>query len=146
VADPDHSRPTAAQRLREARRGWGWSQNDLAAEVEKVRIVHNHRPSDRESLRRQIVEIEKSGKAGPMWRSLLADALQADEDHLFGLHVDVALPRPLLLEMPVDTDVVDVLLAQRAAHIQAEHIFGPAHRMPATSLIAISSPLNSSST
>jgi hypothetical protein len=78
-------------------------------------------------LRRQIVEIEKSGKAGPMWRSLLADALQADEDHLFGLHVDVALPRPLLLEMPVDTDVVDVLLAQRAAHIQAEHIFGPAH-------------------
>jgi hypothetical protein len=55
VADPDHSRPTAAQRLREARRGWGWSQNDLAAEVEKVRIVHNHRPSDRESLRRQII-------------------------------------------------------------------------------------------
>jgi hypothetical protein len=62
-----------------------------------------------------------------MWRSLLAEALQADEDHLFGLHVDVALPRPLLLQMPVSTDVVDVLLAQRAAHIQAEHIFGPAH-------------------
>jgi hypothetical protein len=127
VADADRSRPTAAQRLRDARRGWGWSQNDLAAEVEKVRILQNHRPSDRESLRRQIVEIEKSGKAGPMWRSLLAHALQADEDHLFGLRVDVALPRPLLLEMSVDTDVVDVLLAQRAAHIQAEHIFGPAH-------------------
>ena len=127
MADPDPSRPAPARRLRDARHEWGWSQNDLAAEVEKVRIAHNHRPSDRESLRRQIVEIEKSGKAGPMWRSLLADALQADEDHLFGLHVDVALPRPLLLEMPVDTDVVDVLLAQRAAHIQAEHIFGPAH-------------------
>jgi hypothetical protein len=53
--------------------------------------------------------------------------LQVDEDHLFGLHVDVALPRPLLLEMPVGIDVVDVLLAQRAAHIQAEHIFGPTH-------------------
>ena len=100
MADPDPSRPAPAQRLRDARRGWGWSQNDLAAEVEKVRTARNHRPSDRESLRRQIVEIEKSGKAGPMWRSLLADALQADEDHLFGLHVDVALPRPLLLKCP----------------------------------------------
>ena len=60
-------------------------------------------------MRRQIVQIERDGKAGPMWRSLLADALQADEDHLFGLHVDVALPRPLLLQMPVSTDVVDVL-------------------------------------
>jgi hypothetical protein len=127
VADPDLARPAPAQRLRDARRGWGWSQNDLAAEVEKVRTVRNHRPCDRESLRRQIVQIERDGKAGPMWRSLLADALQTDEDQLFGLHVDVALPRPLLLQMPVGTDVVDVLLAQRAAHIQAEHIFGPTH-------------------
>jgi hypothetical protein len=127
VADPDLARPAPAQRLRDARRGWGWSQNDLAAEVEKVRTARNHRPCDRESLRRQIVQIERDGKAGPMWRSLLADALQADEDHLFGLHVDTALPRPLLLQMPVGTDVVDVLSAQRAAHIQAEHIFGPTH-------------------
>jgi hypothetical protein len=127
VADPDLARPAPAQRLRDARRGWGWSQNDLAAEVEKVRTVRNHRPCDRESLRRQIVQIERDGKAGPMWRSLLADALQTDEDQLLGLHVDVALPRPLLLQMPVGTDVVDVLLAQRAAHIQAEHIFGPTH-------------------
>jgi hypothetical protein len=127
VADPDLARPAPAQRLRDARRGWGWSQNDLAAEVEKVRTARNHRPCDRESLRRQIVQIERDGKAGPMWRSLLADALQADEDHLFGLHVDTALPRPLLVQMPVGTDVVDVLSAQRAAHIQAEHIFGPTH-------------------
>jgi hypothetical protein len=127
VADADLSRPTAGQRLRDARREWGWSQNDLAAEVEKVRIVHNHRPSDRETLRRQIVEIEKTGTAGPMWRALLAEALQVDEDHLFGLRFDVALPRPLLLEVPVDADLVDVLLLQRAAHIQAEHIFGPSH-------------------
>jgi hypothetical protein len=127
VADADISRPSAAQRLQDARCEWGWSQKDLAAEVEKVRIVHNHRSSDRETLRRQIVEIEKTGKAGPMWRALLAEALQIDEDHLFGLHIDVALPRPLLLKMPVDTDLVDVLLLQRAAHIQAEHIFGPTH-------------------
>lgn len=127
MADADLSRPTAGQRLRDARREWGWSQNDLAAEVEKVRTTYNHRPSDRESLRRQIIEIEKSGKAGPMWRALLAEALQVDEDHLFGLRVDVALPRPLLLEMPVDAGLVDVLLLQRAAHIQAEHIFGPSH-------------------
>jgi hypothetical protein len=127
VAHPDVSRPAAAQRLRDARRAWGWSQNDLAAQVEKVRTAHNLPACDRESLRRQIVQIEKTGKAGPLWRWLLAEALQADEDYLFGLQVDVALPRPLLLKMPVDLDVVDVLLAQRAAHIRAEHIFGPAH-------------------
>jgi hypothetical protein len=56
---------------------------------------------------------------------VLADALQHDEDHLFGLTVDTGLPRPLLLQMPVNTDVVAVILAQRAAHIRAEHLFGP---------------------
>lgn len=80
MADPDLARPAPAQRLRDARRRWGWSQNDLAAEVEKVRTARNHRPCDRESLRRQIVQIERDGKAGPLWRSLRADALQADED------------------------------------------------------------------
>jgi hypothetical protein len=78
-----------------------------------------------DSLRRQIVEFEKGRNPGPMWRSLLADALQDDEDHLFGLTVDGQLPRPLLVQTPVNVDVVDLLLAQRAAHIRAEHFFGP---------------------
>jgi hypothetical protein len=56
---------------------------------------------------------------------LLAEALQEDEDHLFGLTVDAALPRPLLVRTPVNADVLAVILAQRAAHIRAEHVFGP---------------------
>jgi hypothetical protein len=99
---------------RPGRRGW---------KVRKARRLH---PSNRESIRRQIVEFEQGRKSpGPLWRAVLADALQHDEDHLFGLTVDTGLPRPLLLQMPVNTDVVAVILAQRAAHIRAEHLFGP---------------------
>jgi hypothetical protein len=127
VAAQDPARPAHAQRLVDARKEWGWSQDDLAAEVQKIRAERKYRPSDRETLRRQIIEHEKNGKPGKMWRSLLADALREEEDQLFGLAIDVALPRPLLLQMPVDIDVVNLVLAQRAAHIQAEHIFGPAH-------------------
>jgi hypothetical protein len=42
-----------------------------------------------------------------------------------GLAVDAALPRPLLVQTPVNADVLAVILAQRAAHIRAEHLFGP---------------------
>ena len=84
-------------------------------------------PLGRDSIHRQIVEFEKGRLPGPLWRSYLADALRSDEDYLFGLIVDDELPRPLLLQMPVNTDVVAVMLAQRAAHIRAEHLFGPAH-------------------
>jgi hypothetical protein len=56
---------------------------------------------------------------------LLAEALQEDEDQLFGLTVDAALPRPLLVWTPVTAEVLAVILAQRTAHIRAEHLFGP---------------------
>jgi hypothetical protein len=125
VADAARSRPASAQRLRDARVQWEWSQNDLATEVANIRAKRGLRPVDHHSLRRQIIEFEKGRKPGPLWRSLLADALQNDEDHLFGLVVDADLPRPLLVQTPVNVDVLSVLLAQRAAHIRAEHLFGP---------------------
>jgi hypothetical protein len=126
VADA-HCRLPNAQRLRDARAAWGWSQNDLAAEVNKIRTARGLKASEPESLRRQIIAFEKGRNPGPLWRSLLADALQDDEDHLFGLVVDGALPRPLLVQTPLNSDVLDVILAQRAAHIRAEHLFGPAY-------------------
>jgi hypothetical protein len=104
---------------------WGWSQNDLAAEVDKIRAARGLKASEPESLRRQIIAFENGRNPGPLWRSLLADALQDDEDHLFGLVVDAALPRPLLVQAPLSSDVLCVILAQRAAHIRAEHLFGP---------------------
>jgi hypothetical protein len=115
----------SAQRLREARAAWGWSQTDLAAEVDKIRAARGLKASEPESLRRQIIAFEKGRNPGPLWRSLLADALQDDEDRLFGLVVDASLPRPLLVHTPLSSDVLGVILAQRAAHIRAEHLFGP---------------------
>ncbi len=104
---------------------WGWSQNDLVAQVEAVRAKRRLKPVDRDSLRRQIIEFEKGRQPGPVWRPLLAEALQIDEDRLFGLAVDADLPRPLLVQAEVNADVLAVMQAQRAAHIRAEHLFGP---------------------
>jgi len=117
----------SAQRLRGARLEWGWSQNDLAAEVARVRTKQRLKAIDADSIRRQIVEFERGRHPGPLWRGLLAEALREDEDHLFGLSVDTNLPRPLLVQASFDSDVLAVVLEQRAAHIRAEHIFGPAY-------------------
>ena len=125
MADAARSPLASAQRLRDARAAWGWSQIDLAAEVEKIRAARGLKASEPESLRRQIIGFENGRNPGPLWRSLLADALQDDEDRLFGLVVDAALPRPLLVQTPLNSHVLDVILAQRAAHIRAEHLFGP---------------------
>jgi tetratricopeptide (TPR) repeat protein len=117
--------PESAQRLRAARKAWGWSQHDLVREVERVRSRRGLEPIVRDSISRQIKGFEQGAKPGPLWRQLLAEALQEDEDHLLGLTVDAALPRPLLVQTPVNADVLAVILAQREAHIRAEHLFGP---------------------
>jgi hypothetical protein len=125
VADAAASRPASAQRLRAARAEWGWSQNDLAAEVARVRAKQRLNAVDIDSLRRQIVEFERGRQPGRLWRELLAEALREDDESLFGLAVDTDLPRPLLVQTAMNSDVLAVILDQRAAHIRAEHLFGP---------------------
>lgn len=125
MADAAASRPASARRLRDVRAEWGWSQNDLAAEVARVRAKQRLKAIDIDSLRRQIVEFERGRQPGRLWRELLADALQEDEESLFGLAVDTDLPRPLLVQTALNDDVLGVILEQRAAHIRAEHLFGP---------------------
>lgn len=125
VAEAAPDLPETAQRLRAARKAWGWTQEDLVKEVEKVRCQRGLEMIVRDSICRQIKAFEQGAKPGPKWRTLLAEALQEDEDHLFGLTVDAALPRPLLVQTPVNAGVLSVILAQRAAHIGAEHLFGP---------------------
>ena len=127
MADSASARSAASQRLFDARNEWGWSQTELAAEVAKKRAVRNCRPVLEESLRRQIVAFENGARPGPEWRSLLAEALQVDEDYLFGLTVDIALPLPQFSHVTVDRDFVDVLLDQQAAYYRAEHMLGPAY-------------------
>ncbi|MCV7117178.1 hypothetical protein H7I93_08005 [Mycobacterium nebraskense] len=111
--------------MRAARKAWGWTQHDLVNEVEKVRSRRGLALSVPDSISRQIKAFEQGAKPGPLWRQLLTEALREDEDHLFGLTIDAALPRPLLVQTPVNADVLAVILAQRAAHIRAEHLFGP---------------------
>jgi hypothetical protein len=83
------------------------------------------RTVDIDSLRRQIVEFERGRQPGRLWRALLAESLREDDESLFGLAVDTNLPRPLLVKTALNGDVLDVILEQRAAHIRAEHLFGP---------------------
>lgn len=84
----------------------------------------------RESLRQMIISIERGGAFGDMWRSDLAAAFGREPDELFSVPIASPLPHPLLLRVPVDEDVLSVITAQRAAHIQAEHAFGPQHARP----------------
>ena len=106
------------------------SLNDLAARVETVRKQRGDTPPERATLRQQIVRIEGGGSAGPMWRGDLAEALGIDPAELFGLTIETSLPRPLLLQLPVDRDVLTVIADQRAVHVRAEHTFGPEYAQP----------------
>lgn len=116
------------ERLRVARKEWQWSLWDLAREVAKVRAMRGLDPHPADSLRRQILDFEH-GRRVPQqqWRTLLADALQHDYDALFGAIIDAPLPRPLLLATTTSTDVIAVIEAQRHAHVQVEHLFGPGY-------------------
>jgi hypothetical protein len=128
VSQPQRALSDVAKRLHAARKEWRWSLDDLAGEVAKVRAMRGLDPRPTDSLRRQIVDFE-AGRCLPrhQWRTLLADALQQNYDALFGAIIDTPLPRPLLLDTAVSTDVIAVIDAQRNAHIQVEHLFGPAY-------------------
>lgn len=129
AADPNRARN--AQRLRDARAEYGFSLNELAVEVENVRRLRgdDEIPS-RESLRQMILSIERGGAFGDMWRADLAAVFGREPDELFSVPIASPLPHPLLLRLPVDEDVLAVITAQRSAHIQAEHAFGPQHARP----------------
>ncbi|WP_460691707.1 helix-turn-helix transcriptional regulator [Mycobacterium intracellulare] len=128
MSQPQRVPTDVAQRLQAARNEWGWSQEDLAREIAKIRAMRGLDPHPVDNLRRQIVDFEQ-GKRLPKhrWRTLLADALQQDYDALFGAIIDAPLPRPLLLDTAISTDVIAVIDAQRHAHVQVEHLFGPAY-------------------
>lgn len=128
VSQPQRASTEVGARLQAARNEWGWSLDDLAAEVAKVRAMRGLDPKPTDNLRRQIVGFEQ-GKHLPKhpWRTLLADALQKDYDALFGAIINTPLPRPLLLDTALSTDVIAVIEAQRHAHVQVEHLFGPAY-------------------
>ncbi|OBH15084.1 hypothetical protein [Mycobacterium sp. E3247] len=130
MALTDPARRQSGLRVRQAREDAKMSLSNLAARVETVRKQRGETPPERATLRQQIVRIEGGGSAGPMWRADLAEALGRDAAELFGLTVETSLPRPLLLQLPVDRDVLTVIADQRAVHIRAEHTFGPEYAQP----------------
>ncbi len=131
MAAADPIRALNAQRLSAARKRYGYSLRELAIEVENVRTLRGDADlPTQESLRQKIAQIERTGMLGPMWREDLAAVFGVEPDEMFSVPITTDLPHPLLLQVPVDRDVVAVIAAQQHAHIRAEHTFGPQHARP----------------
>lgn len=131
MAAVDPNRARNAQRLRNARREYGFSLKEMAAEVENVRRMRSDdKIPDRESLRQMILSIEAGGAFGDMWRADLAAVFGRDPEEMFTVAIQSPLPHPLLLQLPVDDDVLSVIAAQHSAHIETEHAFGAQHARP----------------
>ncbi|EUA55846.1 hypothetical protein I550_4003 [Mycobacterium intracellulare 1956] len=131
MAAVDPIRALNAQRLSQARKRYGYSLRELAIEVENVRKLRGDPDLPaRESLRQKIAQIERTGMLGPLWREDLAAVFGVEPDEMFSVPIATELPHPLLIQLPVDRDVLAVIEAQQHAHIQAEHTFGPQHARP----------------
>ncbi|WP_461480114.1 hypothetical protein [Mycobacterium sp. HUMS_1102779] len=129
AADPIRARN--AQRLRAAMDQYGYSLRELAIEAENVRRLRGDDDvPTRETLKREISHVLATGKIGPMWRDDLAAVFGVEPDEFFVVPIESQLPHPLLLQLPIDSDVLDVIHAQQHAHIRAEHAFGPQHARP----------------
>lgn len=121
-------RDSPGSRVRAARLTLGWTHDDLAGEIGRVRQRRGLPPRPLDSIRRHVIAIQQSYKhAGPLWRSLLAEALDLTEEALFGFVADTELPRPMLIEAVVTPEVIDTILSRRLVHARAEHLFGPRH-------------------
>ncbi len=129
AADPIRARN--AQRLRAAMDQYGYSLRELAIEAENVRQLRgDDNVPTRETLKREISHVLATGKIGPMWREDLAAVFGVEPDEFFVVPIETQLPHPLLLQLPIDSDVLEVIRAQQHAHIRAEHAFGPQHARP----------------
>ena len=127
MADAARYLPATAQRLRDARaKHGGGAQHDLAAEVEQIRTARGLRtertrvvksPNHRRSRGAEI-PARCGARCWPMPCRTMKTVYSA-------LLLTPPCLVPLLVQTPVNSDVLGVILAQRAAHIRAEHLFGP---------------------
>jgi len=131
VAAADPIREHNAQQLRRARQEYGYTLRELAIEVENIRKLRGDDDlPTRESLKRTISNILATGQLGEMWRDDLAAVFGVDPDEFFSVPTETRLPHPLLVQLPVDHEVLAVIDHQQQAHIRAEHTFGPQHARP----------------
>lgn len=127
----DPIRERNAARLRRERDAQGLSLREVAIEIHNVRKMRGDDDlASLESLRQRYAQIEKSGEAGRQWSEDIAAIYGMEPAELFDIPTETRLPHPLLLQLPVDGDVLAVITAQQQAHIQAEHTFGPQHARP----------------
>ena len=120
-----------AEQLRRAMKQHGYSLREMAIEVENVRRLRadDDLPS-LQSLQRTISHILATGQIGQMWRDDLAAVFGIDPGELFSPSTETRLPHPLLVHLPVDHDVLQIIEHQQQAHISAEHLFGPQYARP----------------
>lgn len=117
-------------RMREARRARGWSQETLARRVVQVRLARGE-TADPVSVKTQLSRWEND-RVTPDRPNLaiVAEALDATVEALFGLPPSSELPRPVLLEAHVTGHTIELLGAQRRVHARTEHSMGPAAARP----------------
>jgi len=131
MAAADPIRERNAQKLRRAQRDYGFSLRELAIEVANIRKLRGDDDVPTlESLKRTISNILSTGQLGEMWRDDLAAVFGVDSDEFFSVPTETRLPHPLLVQLPVDREVLAVIDDQQQTHIQAEHTFGPQHARP----------------
>lgn len=126
MAAAQPSRGQVGSALRHARSEWGWTVDELAEEVQKVRQRLRMPAVQTTSIRRQVIAFESGEhQPGTRWRPVLAGALQLPEEQLFGLSVDADLPQPLLVTSAVTSATIASMRERRDVHARTEHIFGP---------------------
>src|SRR6201997_1203654 len=131
MAVADSIRTHNAEQLRRAMKEHGYSLRELAIEVENVRKLRVDADLPTlQSLQRTISHILATGQLGQMWRDDLAAVFGIEVDELFSPSIETRLPHPLLVHLPVDQDVLQVIEQQQQAHISAEHTFGPQYDRP----------------
>jgi hypothetical protein len=131
AAASDPIRERNAQQLRRAQQDYGYSLRELAIEVANIRKLRGDDDLPTvESLKRTISNILATGQLGEMWRDDLAAVFGNDPDEFFSVPTETRLPHPLLVQLPVDHEVLTVIDHQQQAHIEAEHTFGPQHARP----------------
>ena len=117
MAAAQPSRGQVGSALRHARSEWGWTVDELAEEVRKVRQRLRFPAVQTTSIRRQVIAFGSGEhQPGTRWRPVLAEALQLPEEQLFGLSVDADLPQPLLVTSAVTPATIASMRERRDVH------------------------------
>lgn len=126
MSDAASRKAENSARLQAFKRDFDYSYNDLAAEAIHVLMLRGEKDiPTQETARRTISRAINQGVLGPKWAGILGEVFGADPEEAFDLRGLTVMPPPLLIQIPVDQDIVTIIAAQLQAHIEVEHALGP---------------------